>query len=849
MTRKYDVTGMSCAACSARIEKVVGKLEGVKSVTVNLLMNNMTVDFDENTLNDDKIIQAVIGAGYGASLPREENAPQTTAEKTVNPADEELASMKTRLVWSIAFLVPLMYVAMGHMLHLPMPSWLHGEGNYLTNALVQLLLCVPVLFLNRKFYVVGLKALWKRSPNMDSLIAVGSGAALVSGLVAVFRMSYGYGHGNLAIVERYAHNLYIESAAMILTLITVGKFLETRSKGRTGQAISRLIALTPDTAKLLKDGVEVETPVAQVQLGDIAVVRAGDRVPVDGVICHGNAAIDQSALTGESIPVEKTLGDRVDAGTICQNGFFQVRVDRVGKDTSLARIIALVEEASSGKAPIARLADKIAGIFVPTVMGIALLAFVIWLLLGESVEFALNIGISVLVISCPCALGLATPVAIMAGAGKGAENGILFRTAQSLEQAQSVTTVVLDKTGTVTRGQPAVTDLVAADTAALLGLAASIEASSSHPLARAVLRECENRGIAPQPLDRVENLPGFGLVAQQEEDVIAAGNAALMEKLSIDLSAVEEKARSLEENGKTLLYFAKNKALAGLIAVADPVKDTSAAAVKELKELGCKVVILTGDNPRTADAVCKAVGADYAIAQVLPQDKEAHIRALQDKGEIVAMVGDGINDAPALTRAEVGLAIGGGTDVAIESADVVLTGAQLTAVPQAIKLSRAVLRIIKQNLFWAFFYNAIGIPVAAGVLYPAFGITLSPMIGSAAMSLSSFCVVTNALRLTRLKLGAECPTTCSLSVENEVKIEETVMKQEETVMTKTMNIQGMMCPHCVAHVKKALTAIPGVEADVQLANNCAVITMEQPVEDAVLVKAVVDAGYQAQMAE
>ena len=849
MTRKYDVTGMSCAACSARIEKVVGKLEGVKSVTVNLLMNNMTVDFDENTLNDDKIIQAVIGAGYGASLPREENAPQTTAEKTVNPADEELASMKTRLIWSIVFLVPLMYVAMGHMLHLPMPSWLHGEGNYLTNALVQLLLCVPVLFLNRKFYVVGLKALWKRSPNMDSLIAVGSGAALISGLVAVFRMSYGYGHGDLAIVDRYAHNLYIESAAMILTLITVGKFLETRSKGRTGQAISRLIALTPDTAKLLKDGVEVETPVAQVQLGDIAVVRAGDRVPVDGVICHGNAAIDQSALTGESIPVEKTLGDRVDAGTICQNGFFQVRVDRVGKDTSLARIIALVEEASSGKAPIARLADKIAGIFVPTVMGIALLAFVIWLLLGESVEFALNIGISVLVISCPCALGLATPVAIMAGAGKGAENGILFRTAQSLEQAQSVTTVVLDKTGTVTRGQPAVTDLVAADTAALLGLAASIEASSSHPLARAVLRECENRGIAPQPLDRVENLPGFGLVAQQEEDVIAAGNAALMEKLSIDLSAVEEKARSLEENGKTLLYFAKNKALAGLIAVADPVKDTSAAAVKELKELGCKVVILTGDNPRTADAVCKAVGADYAIAQVLPQDKEAHIRALQDKGEIVAMVGDGINDAPALTRAEVGLAIGGGTDVAIESADVVLTGAQLTAVPQAIKLSRAVLRIIKQNLFWAFFYNAIGIPVAAGVLYPAFGITLSPMIGSAAMSLSSFCVVTNALRLTRLKLGAECPTTCSLSVENEVKIEETVMKQEETVMTKTMNIQGMMCPHCVAHVKKALTAIPGVEADVQLANNCAVITMEQPVEDAVLVKAVVDAGYQAQMAE
>ena len=849
MIQKYDVTGMSCAACSARIEKVVGKLEGVRTVTVNLLMNNMTVDFDENLLNHDKIIQSVINAGYGASLPREENAPQT-AEKTANPADEELAGMKTRLIWSIAFLVPLMYVAMGHMLHLPMPSWLHGEGNYLTNALVQLLLCVPVLFLNRKFYVVGLKALWKRSPNMDSLIAVGSGAALISGLVAVFRMSYGYGHGDLAIVERYAHNLYIESAAMILTLITVGKFLETRSKGRTGQAISRLIALTPDTAKLLKNGVEVETPVSQVQLGDIAVVRAGDRVPVDGVICQGNAAIDQSALTGESIPVEKTVGDRVDAGTICQNGFFQVQVDRVGKDTSLARIIALVEEASSGKAPIARLADKIAGIFVPTVMAIALLAFVVWLLVGESLEFALNIGISVLVISCPCALGLATPVAIMAGAGKGAENGILFRTAQSLEQAQSVTTVVLDKTGTVTQGHPSVTDIFASDTTSLLKLAASIEASSSHPLAQAVIREAQHRGIAPAPVDRVENLPGFGLVARQGEDVIAAGNAALMEKLGVDLSAVAEQAVQLEENGKTLLYFAKNQALAGLIAVADPVKPTSEQAVRELRELGCKVVILTGDNARTADAVCRAVGADYAIAQVLPQDKEAHIRALQDKGEKVAMVGDGINDAPALTRADVGFAIGGGTDVAIESADVVLTGAQLTAVSQAIKLSRSVLRIIKENLFWAFFYNAIGIPVAAGVLYPAFGITLSPMIGSAAMSLSSFCVVTNALRLTRLKLQeGECPTNCDSSVENEVKIEETIIKQEETAMTKTMNIQGMMCPHCVAHVKKALTAIPGVEADVQLDNECAVITMAQPVEDAVLVKAVVDAGYEAQMAE
>ena len=850
MTRKFHVTGMSCAACSARIEKVVGKLEGVQAVTVNLLMNNMTVDFDEKSLTTDDIIQSVIGAGYGASLPEEESASAQQPEKAVaSPADEELAGMKRRLIWSVCFLIPLMYVSMGHMFHLPLPSWLHGEGNYLTNALLQLLLCVPVLFLNRKFFTVGLKALWKRSPNMDSLIAVGSGAALVSGLVAVFRMSYGYGHGDLALVERYAHNLYIESAAMILTLITVGKFLETRSKGRTGQAISRLIALTPDTANLLKNGAEVRTPAAQVRIGDVAVIRAGERVPVDGVICHGSAAVDQSALTGESIPVEKNPGDRVDAGTICRNGFCHVQVDRVGKDTSLARIIALVEEASSGKAPIARLADKIAGIFVPTVMSIALLAFAAWLLAGESVEFALNIGISVLVISCPCALGLATPVAIMAGAGKGAEQGILFRTAQALEQAQSVTTVVLDKTGTVTEGHPAVTDILTSDENALLKLAAAVEASSGHPLAQAVLRETARRGIVPAPVDRVENLPGFGVVAQLDGDVLAAGNEKLMDKLQVDVSAAADRAPLLEEAGKTLLYFAKNGRFAGLMAVADPVKSTSRQAVEQLHRLGCKVILLTGDNARTAQAVCKTVGADQAIAQVLPEDKEAHVRALQEQGEVVAMVGDGINDAPALTRAHVGIAIGGGTDVAIESADVVLTGAQLTAVPQAILLSRNVLRIIKQNLFWAFFYNAVGIPVAAGLLYPAFGITLSPMIGSAAMSLSSFCVVTNALRLTRLKLGGGCAEHCVVTEQTETIIEKIDIKQEESHMTKTMNIQGMMCPHCVAHVHKALTAIPGVSADVQLANNCAVITMEQPVEDAVLVKAVVDAGYEAKMAD
>ena len=523
--------------------------------------------------------------------------------------------MKTRLVWSLALLAPLMYLSMGHMLHLPLPSWLHGPGNYLTNALAQLLLCAPVLFLNRKFFSVGLKALWKRSPNMDSLIAVGSGAALVSGLVAVFRMSYGYGHGDLALVEAYAHNLYIESAAMILTLITLGKYLETRSKGRTGQAISRLIALTPDTARILRDGGEVETPVSRVQPGDVAVIRAGDRIPVDGILRRGSAAVDQSALTGESIPVEKSPGDRVDAGTICRNGFCQVEVDRVGRDTSLARIIALVEEASLGKAPIARMTDRIAGVFVPAVMAIALTAFAGWLAAGQSFEFALNIGISVLVISCPCALGLATPVAIMAGAGKGAENGILFRTAQSLEQAQGVTTVVLDKTGTVTRGRPAVTDVLAEDVPALLALAASAEASSSHPLAQAVLTEARARGISPVPVDGVENLPGLGLTARLEGCSVAAGNAPLMEKLGVDLSAVAERASALEEAGRTLLYFARERRLAGVIAVADPVKDTSPAAVRQLHELGCKVVILTGDNPRTA----QAVAARWALTGPLPR--------------------------------------------------------------------------------------------------------------------------------------------------------------------------------------------------------------------------------------
>ena len=858
MVQKFNVTGMSCAACSAHVEKAVARLSGVKTVTVNLLLNNMTVNFDEDLLKTEEIIRAVEDSGYGASPISEQTA---SGAPSVQPpritADGELKQMKRRLIASLCFLVPLMYVSMGHMLHLPLPSWLTGDGNWLTGALLQLLLCLPVVFLNRKFYTVGFRALWNRAPNMDSLIAVGSSAALVYGIIAVFRMSYGLGHGDQALVMQYAHNLYFESAAMILTLITLGKYLETRSKGRTGEAISRLIALTPETALLLRDGAETEVPVSQVVPGDIAVVRAGQRIPVDGVLCQGAAAVDESALTGESIPVEKTVGDRVDAGTVCQNGFCQVQVDRVGKDTSLARIIALVEEASSGKAPIARLADRISGVFVPIVMAIALLSGGIWLAVGKGIEFALNIAISVLVISCPCALGLATPVAIMAGAGKGAENGILFRTAQSLEQAQSVTTVVLDKTGTVTKGAPAVTDILVfrGSVKALLTAAASAEAASTHPLAKAVCREAERQALPYSPAEEAENLPGLGLRARLHGEELVAGNAVLMEQCGVELSPMEPYAEKLEQAGKTLLYFAKKGKLLGVIAVADPVKPESRQAVEAFHKLGCKVLLLTGDNARTAEVVRAQVGADSAIAQVLPQEKEAHIRALQAQGETVAMVGDGINDAPALTRAEIGMAIGGGTDVAIEAADVVLTGTQLTAAASAIDLSRRVLRIIKQNLFWALFYNSVGIPIAAGVLYPAFGIKLSPMIGSAAMSLSSVTVVTNALRLSRLKLQKSgeksliSADNSPQSVENCPCILEKIIEEqeEEPQMVKTMQVIGMMCKHCVAHVSKALNDLPGVTAEVDLNQGRALITTDGAVSDEQMIEAVKEAGYEATM--
>ena len=888
MTEKYQVTGMSCASCSARVEKAVSKLPGVRTASVNLLMNQMTVDYDESALKQADIIQAVVDSGYGASPISDAPAPGAPAAAAPQPLPdngEELKSMKTRLIASVCFLLPLMYIAMGGMMGLPLPSFLAGMEHSLINAFTQFLLCLPVVVLNRKFYQVGFRALRHRAPNMDSLIAVGSGAALLSGVIGIYRMAWAQTTGDLELFHQSAHQLYLESAAMILTLITLGKYLETRSKGRTGEAISRLIALTPETASLLReDGSETETPVAQVVPGDIAVVRAGQRIPVDGVICRGAAAVDESALTGESIPVERGEGDRVDAGTVCQNGFVHIRVDRVGKDTSLSRIIALVEEASSGKAPIARLADKISGVFVPIVMGIALVSAIVWLLAGKDGSFALNIAISVLVISCPCALGLATPVAIMAGAGKGAENGILFRTAQALEETGKVTAVVLDKTGTVTQGCPAVTDLLPylGDETALLTLASALEQTSTHPLAQAVCREAQRRGIRPEPAQNVENRPGFGLTARVSRGLCAAGNLRLMEELHVDMIPAGNTPEKLEEAGKTLLCFALDGKLLGILAVADPIKERSVQAVEQFHRLGCKVILLTGDNERAAQAVARAVGADRAIAQVRPEEKEAHIRALQSQGETVAMVGDGINDAPALTRADTGIAIGGGTDVAIESADVVLTGAQLTAAAQAIRLSRAVQKNIRQNLFWALFYNALGIPVAAGVLYPFFHITLSPMIGAAAMSLSSVFVVTNALRLSRMKLDTgdapapspaapasppapSCPMSPAEKAEKPAKTPETIPEntpenipekipentpenaKEEPKMTRTMQITGMMCQHCVAHVTKALNDIPGVTAQVQLEQGRAFVEAGPEVLDETLVQAVEAAGYHATM--
>ena len=839
MKQKFNVTGMTCSACSAHVTKAVEKLPGVSSVNVNLLGGSMLVEYDPGAESPESIIAAVDDAGYGAALPASKGGAKADAAPAVD-MEAELLGMKRRFVISLCFLLPLFYIAMGHMMGWPLPHFFHDSRNALSFALIQFLLVLPIMYVNDKYYKVGFKTLLHGSPNMDSLIALGSLAAVVYGVAALFQISYGMGHGDAERVSKWSMDLYFESAGMILTLITLGKYLETRSKGKTSEAISRLMDLAPKTATVLRDGAEVEIPVEDVAVGDLILVRPGASIPVDGEVTEGTSSVDESALTGESIPVEKGPGDRVVAASINKSGSFTFRATRVGDDNTLAQMIALVDEAASSKAPIAKLADQVAGIFVPTVIGIALVTAAVWLVLGYGVEHALTAGVAVLVISCPCALGLATPVAIMVGTGKGAENGILIKSAEALETLHTVSTVVLDKTGTVTEGRPRVTDLYPGEgitTEELLCVAASLEKPSEHPLAEAIVREAEERKIPLVPVRDFEAVHGRGVRAEVQGSHYLAGNRAMMEESGIDLGAEHLMADGLAENGKTPLYFAQDGRLMGLIAVADTVKPSSAEAIRGFRALGIDVVMLTGDNQRTADAIGRELGVTKVIAEVLPQDKEAVIASLQTEGRRVAMVGDGINDAPALARSDVGLAIGAGTDVAIESADIVLMKSDLLDAVTAVELSKATIRNVKQNLFWAFIYNIIGIPLAAGVWFPLTGWQLNPMFAAAAMSLSSVSVVSNALRLKLFKPRRSHPAE-SVSTGADGHID---MKKEVCQMEKKLTIDGMMCQHCVAHVSKALNSLPGVTASVDLDTKTA--TVSGTASDEALKKAVEEAGY------
>ena len=845
---------MTCSACSAHVEKAVSKLEGVSSAEVSLMTNSMSVVYDEAALSPQDIIQAVVQAGYGASLPQGKGSAQT-APPPGSGLEQELAAMKHRFLWSLVFLIPLFYISMGHMLGAPLPAFLLGTENAVAFGLTQLLLTLPIMYLNDKYYKVGFQTLLRRAPNMDSLIAVGSSAAVIYGVFALYQMGYGLGHGDLELVERYHMDLYFESAGMILTLITLGKFLETRSKGKTSQAITHLMDLAPKTAHVLRDGAEVEIPVEEVRVGDHIVVRPGQSIPVDGVIVEGSSAVDESALTGESLPVDKGPGDKVAAASINRSGSFTFEALRVGEDTTLSQMIRLVEEAAASKAPIAKLADRVAGVFVPVVMAIAAVTAIAWLIAtGGDVTRALTTGVAVLVISCPCALGLATPVAIMVGTGKGAENGILIKSAQALETLHTVDTVVLDKTGTLTQGKPVVTDVIPAqglEENDLLLLAACLEGPSEHPVARAIVEEARSRQLPLTSPQDFSALHGLGVRGTLAGRACLGGNLRLMEQSNIPLEDLPARGEALSEEGKTPLYFSDGQRLLGLIAVADTPKPTSAQAVDAFHQLGLEVVMLTGDNQRTAQAIGRQLGVTQIMAEVLPQDKESVVRRLQEEGKKVAMVGDGINDAPALARADVGLAIGAGTDIAMESADIVLMKSDLLDAAAAVELSRATIRNIKENLFWAFFYNALGIPLAAGVFY-ALGIThfmLNPMFAAAAMSLSSVCVVSNALRLRMFhsKFKAPrpqetaqeaCSGACPLA-----QAEET--KGGNDTMEKKINIEGMMCQHCVAHVEKALTALGGVSsAKADLEGKCATVTLAAPVSDQELKDAVTQAGYE-----
>ena len=855
MKEKFDVTGMTCSACSSRVEKCVSKLEGIENVSVNLLTNSMQVEYNDTVLSESQIIDAVVKAGYGAS-PKQEHVQTVAAGKAKvmeNPMEKQIQNMKFRLIVSFVFLVPLMYVSMGHMVGLPLPGFLTGIENAVSFAFTQLLLCLPIIYVNRKYYIKGFQTLAHLAPNMDSLIAIGSTASLVYGIFAIYRMSYGLGSGNMEVVHLYYHDLYFESAAMILALITVGKYLETRSKGKTSEAITKLMDLAPKTAVVERDGREQEIPVEQVVAGDVVIVRPGQNVPVDGFILEGSTSIDEAAITGESIPVHKQEGDTVIAATMNKTGFVKFKATRVGDDTTFSQIIRLVEEASSSKAPIAKIADKIAGVFVPVVMVIALVTAVVWLLSGSTFEFALSCAISVLVISCPCALGLATPVAIMVGTGKGAEQGILIKSGEALETAHNLQSVVLDKTGTITQGRPVVTDIHTEGWTKkeFLALAAGMEVKSEHPLAEAILDYAKKEGISPVQVDSFNSIPGKGLEVSVNGRRYYAGNERLMREKEISLDNCLKLLEVMADEGKTPLIFAEETQVLGVIAVADVVKPTSKEAIKELKDLGIEVVMLTGDNRRTAEAIRRQLDIDTVIAEVLPQDKERKISELQEAGKVVAMIGDGVNDAPALARADVGMAIGAGTDVAIESADVVLMKNDLKDAVTAIRLSKAVIRNIKQNLFWAFFYNTLGIPIAAGIFYPLLGLKLNPMIGAAAMSMSSIFVVSNALRLKWFqplgKSGQETQETVSAATMDDTpgggQINQGNQEKEDEPMI-TMKIEGMMCQHCQAHVSKALNDLEGVKAEVSLEDQAAYVTADQSVDKEALRKSVVDAGYE-----
>lgn len=850
---QFDITGMTCSACSARIEKSVGKLPGIKEVSVNLLKNSMVASYDESVLDTAGIVQAVEKAGYGAfpKMTADVRNKTSTAGRTQNPgtstAQAEYKQMKQRLLLSAIFTIPLFYISMGHMMGWPLPGFLLGMENAMSFAFTQFLLLIPVVFVNSKYYRMGFKTLFHGSPNMDSLIAIGSGAAIVYGIYAIYKIGIGFGHGDMATVHSFMMDLYFESAGMIVTLITLGKTLEARAKGKTSDAITKLMNLAPKTATVERGGQEMVVPVEEVQAGETLIVKAGESVPVDGIVIEGFSSVDESALTGESIPVEKHTGDKVIGATMNKSGYFKMQATKVGDDTTLSQIVRLVDEATSSKAPIAKMADKVSGVFVPVVISISLIAVIVWLLMGYGFEFALSIGISILVISCPCALGLATPTAIMVGTGKGAANGILIKSAEALETAHSIDTVVLDKTGTITQGTPVVTNFLCKDGIGqkeLLQVAASLEKLSEHPLADAVVAEAQKEGIPFLPVEDFRQIPGQGIVGRIGKETCLAGNRRLLEANGVLGGALQQLGEAMAADGKTPLFFVRGGLLIGVIAVADVVKPTSRQAVRELSSMGIEVVMLTGDNAKTAEAIQRQVGVSRVVAEVFPQDKEKEIRRLQSSGKKVAMVGDGINDAPALARADVGIAIGAGTDVAIESADIVLMKSDLLDVFTAIQLSKAVIRNIKQNLFWAFIYNIIGIPVAAGLFYLPFGLKLNPMIGAFAMSFSSVFVVSNALRLRWFKAKHASHPESGMGY---VQEQTTLINERKGAiqMEKVLNIEGMVCMNCVKHVDKALRELQGVkEVEVSLESKSAKVQMNGDISDDALKSVIEDAGYQ-----